>query len=559
MIYCLNPDCTNPLNPDNHQHCQTCGTPLSDLLDNRYKVIEPLGRGGFGTTYLAEDTRTFNERCVVKQLTYRAGGTQATQKAMQLFEQEAKQLKQLNHPYIPRLLAYLQENNYFYLVQEFIKGQDLLKELNSQGTFNETQIQELLFDILPILEYIHGLGVVHRDIKPENIMRRQSDGQLVLIDFGVSKLLAQTGTVQTGTRVGSPGYAPLEQMQLGRVTAASDLFSLGTTCFHLLTQIVPNELWIEYGYSWVDNWQSYLRSPLSPNVSHVLGTLLQKNLQHRCPSASTALRELQTQTLPTIPVSQFQNIAPTQAVPLQVRSSSPPHGTVIQKDLPPEAITSRPTRRVGWNFGFRWAIANYLNVLASTIIIVIPVILIVAITPISLTHIVQVMDIDSVSKALAILILIPIWGMGRGLAEWFVLKKWVPRIAWWIPATACAVTLAAASREMGFLGGTLGGVIAGTVLWFVIRQQTSSRAKWLIPYWAISNAMSAIAPSLAAYKGGGDIVNTGSDYLETADYVYNMFAAGSYDSLEGVVSGLVWGIILGVPLNASLMTWILRR
>ena len=120
MICCLNPDCDRPINPDSDAHCQTCGTPLVSLLRG-FKVIEPIGRGGFGKTYLAENTSCLNKRCVVKQLAYQGSSTWAAKKALELFQQEAEQLAQLGEDaQIPTLLAYFQEDNYFYLVQQFI-------------------------------------------------------------------------------------------------------------------------------------------------------------------------------------------------------------------------------------------------------------------------------------------------------------------------------------------------------------------------------------------------------------------------------------------------------
>jgi len=214
MIYCLT--CNHPNNSDNNVHCQQCGALLA--LRNRFKILNPIGQGGFGKTYLAEDLDNRNKRCVVKQFTYQGQGTQASQKAQQLFEQEAERLDQLHHLQIPRLFAYFQEAGYLYLVQEFIEGQNLRDELTQQGVFNEVKIRETLRDLLPVLQFIHDYNIIHRDLKPDNIMRRQQDGRLVLIDFGVAKLLAQTGILQPGaTVVGTTGYAPPEQMQ-GRVT-----------------------------------------------------------------------------------------------------------------------------------------------------------------------------------------------------------------------------------------------------------------------------------------------------------------------------------------------------
>ena len=239
MICCLNPDCSQPINPDHNKFCQSCRTPLIPLLISRFRVLRVLSNeGGFGRTYLAEDSQKLNEICVIKQLAPKQSGTYALKKATELFIEEAKRLQDLGeHPQIPTLFAYFEDNGFLYLVQQFIKGENLLDELAQKGKYKETQIRELLLDLLPSLKFIHERQVIHRDIKPQNIMRRASDGKLVLIDFGASKQLTTTVHTQIGTQIGSYGYSPLEQIQLGEAYPASDLFALGATCVHLLNYI----------------------------------------------------------------------------------------------------------------------------------------------------------------------------------------------------------------------------------------------------------------------------------------------------------------------------------
>lgn len=296
MTCCLNPDCSNPQNPDGRQFCLSCGTELVPLLRNRYRIIKPLVGGGFARTYLAEDIDKLDELCVIKQLAPQLQGSWSLKKASQLFQQEAKRLQQLGeHPQIPSLYAYFKDDDYLYLVQQFIEGQNLLQELKEQGVFHETKIRELLHDLLPILETIHQQQVIHRDIKPENILRRESDGKLVLIDFGVSK--QKTGTLHPnqGTNIGSFGYAPFEQLQSGEAYPASDLYSLGVTCFHLLTDISPWHLWMKQGYSWTYSWQQYLTQPITEGLEFVLQKLLQENYKQRYQSASAVLQDLDVQ------------------------------------------------------------------------------------------------------------------------------------------------------------------------------------------------------------------------------------------------------------------------
>jgi ABC-type branched-subunit amino acid transport system substrate-binding protein len=292
MVCCLNPDCQKPINPDNAECCLSCGSKLVPLLRNRYHPIEPIGGGGFGRTYLAKDTDNLNELCVVKQLAPQLQSGSALKKATQLFKSEAQRLKQLlEHPQIPSLYAYFEENNELYLVQQFVEGANLSQELKHQGKFNELKIRELLQNLLPILDFVHEQNVVHRDIKPANILRRARDRQFVLIDFGVAQQQA-TQSNNTTTLVGSPGYTSLEQMEKGEASSSSDLYSLGVTCFHLLTNIHPFHLWAKSGYSWTANWRKHLSEPISKELASILDRMLQVNKQDRYQSALEILEDL---------------------------------------------------------------------------------------------------------------------------------------------------------------------------------------------------------------------------------------------------------------------------
>lgn len=284
MLYCSNSSCSNPFNPDDNKFCIKCGQTLTPLLRNRFRVIRLLGEGGFSRTYEARDADKIDEPCVIKQFVPQVQGTAALEKATELFKQEAKRLYDLGeHPQIPRLVAYFEQDKRLYLVQELIQGQNLLQELQQQGAFSEEKIKQLLTDLLPILKFIHERGVIHRDIKPENIMRRL-DGKLILIDFGVSKQITKT-FVGVGTTVGTPGYTPLEQMR-GQVFPASDLYSLGVTCIRLLTQCFPNadgsdELYDALKGCWI--WREYLPQgiSISNEVGQVLDNLIQNYVKDR--------------------------------------------------------------------------------------------------------------------------------------------------------------------------------------------------------------------------------------------------------------------------------------
>jgi len=295
MKCCINPQCPNPDNPDNTVYCQSCGVPIPDFLRGRFRVIQLLGQGGFGRTYLAEDGDKLNEKCVVKQFVPMIQGTAGLQKALELFKREARQLQQLgHHSQIPALWAYFSENNQLYLIQQYIEGETLEQISQKQGVWTEPQVKELLTSLLPVLEFIHQQKVIHRDLKPDNIMCRP-DGEYVLIDFGVAKDLSATVVyTQIGTRVGSYGYAAREQMQGGQAYPASDLYSLGATCFYLLTQVPPWELWLDKGYSWTKNWQKYVKQDLSPQFKQILDQLLKKDIEDRYCSADQVLQDLQS-------------------------------------------------------------------------------------------------------------------------------------------------------------------------------------------------------------------------------------------------------------------------
>lgn len=284
MLYCSNSNCSNPFNPDDNKFCIKCGQTLTPLFRNRFRVIRLLGEGGFSRTYEARDADKIDEPCVIKQFVPQFEGTAALEKATELFKQEAKRLYDLGeHPQIPRLIAYFEQDKRLYLVQELIEGQNLLQELQQQGAFSEEKIKQLLADILPILKFIHERGVIHRDIKPENIMRRL-DGKLILIDFGVSKQITKT-FVGVGTTVGTPGYTPLEQIR-GQVFPASDLYSLGVTCIRLLTQCFPkvdgsDKLYDALKGCWI--WREYLPQgiSISNEVGQVLDNLIQNYVKDR--------------------------------------------------------------------------------------------------------------------------------------------------------------------------------------------------------------------------------------------------------------------------------------
>ncbi|MBD2607745.1 serine/threonine protein kinase [Scytonema hofmannii FACHB-248] len=300
MSYCLNPRCPKPENADNIKFCQTCGSKL--ILKERYRAIKPIGQGGFGITFLAVDEdKPSKPRCVIKQFYPQAQGTSTLQKAVELFTQEAMRLDELGkHPQIPELLAYFTQDDRQFLVQEFIDGQNLAQESAQNGAFNETQIRQLLNDLLSVLQFCHQRQVIHRDIKPENIIRRSPQpplergarGDLVLVDFGAAKIASNAALNQTGTSIGSPEYVAPEQIR-GKAIFASDIYSLGATCIRLLTERSPFDSYDIHNDTWI--WRQYLETPINDQLGRVLDKMLESIPVRRYKTVDEVLKDLNQQ------------------------------------------------------------------------------------------------------------------------------------------------------------------------------------------------------------------------------------------------------------------------
>ncbi|HEY9690326.1 MAG TPA: serine/threonine-protein kinase [Coleofasciculaceae cyanobacterium] len=293
MSYCLNPACPHPENPDDAELCQTCGTSL--LLGDRYRILRALGQGGFGATFVAEDVSLPGDpKCVIKQLRPAATAPHAFEMARNLFQREAKTLGKIgNHPQIPQLLNFFERDKEFYLVQEFVDGLTLKGEVKKNGPYSEAAVRQFLSEALPILQYVHSNKVIHRDIKPDNLIRREQDKRLVLIDFGAVKDQVQTGpssdqTALTAVSVGTPGYAPPEQLSL-RPVYASDIYALGATCIYLLTGRSPKDL--DYHPTTGEMmWQKYVH--ISAHLANVLKKMLEIAVKNRYQRSEDILRAL---------------------------------------------------------------------------------------------------------------------------------------------------------------------------------------------------------------------------------------------------------------------------
>lgn len=278
------------------------------ILQNRYRIIETLGQGGFGRTYLAEDQRRFDELCAIKELILT--GTQ-WEKAQELFQREAAILYKIQHPQVPQFRENFEQDQRLFLVQEYVAGKTYRTLLDERktigGAFTEREVLQLMRSLLPILEHIHSRGIIHRDISPENIILRDGDHLPVLIDFGVVKEIAtrlQTPLTKPATSVGKFGYAPSEQMQTGRAYPNSDLYSLAVTAVVLLTGKEPSELFDENQLTW--NWQSWVT--VNSQFATVLNRMLSYRPSTRYQNATEVLLALQG-TQPTASTTNIQTVA----------------------------------------------------------------------------------------------------------------------------------------------------------------------------------------------------------------------------------------------------------
>ena len=292
--------------------CSTCGESLQNSSHNldptllcikpgtklrdRYIFGELLGQGGFGRTYIAEDTGRFNEKIAIKEFIPSLHGTGALNKAVELFQREAVTLYQLQHPQIPRFWECFQENSRLFLVEDFIEGrtyESLLNEyLRQSRCFTEAEIMKLFQDLLPVLSYLHSQGVVHRDISPDNIILNSKTGLPVLIDMGAVKQVTvnvatnlQTTPTPRGTSIGKVGYAPDEQIRLGIVAPNSDLYALAVTAIVLMTGKQPQQLLDQYTLTW--KWDRHIT--VSSLMSQALNRMLAPRSDHRFQSADEVL------------------------------------------------------------------------------------------------------------------------------------------------------------------------------------------------------------------------------------------------------------------------------
>ncbi len=290
-IYCTRPLCPKPRNFFNdleenqifyggeQKYCLKCGMQL--ILEGRYLPLKPLGKGGFGMTFLSGYCLNPQKSCIIKQLLPPAKlNFEQLELIKRYFHKEAESLQKLSkHPQIPELFAFFSspapasmlfpQQSFFYLVQEFIDGENLQQELEMKGKFSEEEVLQFLQEMLPILDFIHRNGCIHRDIKPANIICDRHQHQLYLLDFGTVKQATAGIPTENSLVFATPSFAPQEQMEGKQVFPSSDLYSLAVTCLCLLTGKKVSDLYDISTNKW--NWINYTEAgSLAPVLERML-------------------------------------------------------------------------------------------------------------------------------------------------------------------------------------------------------------------------------------------------------------------------------------------------
>jgi serine/threonine protein kinase/cytochrome c-type biogenesis protein CcmH/NrfG len=268
---------------------------IGQTIGNSYEITSYLGGGSWGNTYLAKNyRRSYQSPCVIKQLKPHRSNASHLLQAQRRFLSELKVLDRLaSHPQIPELWDHFEENGHFYLVQEFIEGQNFSQELKIYKRLSEPAVVELLKDVLQILDFIHQQGVIHRDIKPSNLIRRQQDDRIVLIDFGAVKKIfhfaEENDTLSSTQPIGTEGYIPPEQIT-GRPIFSSDIYALGMTAIQALTGIHPTQLPTNPQTGAIV-WQEEVI--VTPELAHILERMIHLDLKKRYSQAKEVLKDLQ--------------------------------------------------------------------------------------------------------------------------------------------------------------------------------------------------------------------------------------------------------------------------
>ena len=288
---------------------------IERMLLQRYQVIEELGSGAFGHTYIAIDTaRPSQPRVVVKHLCPLNDNPESLRIAQRLFTTEAEILERLGeNNQIPCLYAYFEEDGEFYLVQELIEGHNLTQEFQLGQRWSEAKTVDFLQELLSILSVVHQENIIHRDLKPANIMRRHQDGKLVLIDFGaVSEVMSVDENGQTSIIIGAPFYMPPEQAT-GRPGKYSDIYAVGMMGIRALTGLPSRDL--PHDSEQLQQMWDELNVEVSSQLKYVLGKMISYQYQQRYSNAAEALEAL----IPTTQIARPTRSTPTKKQGLKKR------------------------------------------------------------------------------------------------------------------------------------------------------------------------------------------------------------------------------------------------
>lgn len=277
---------------------------IGKILQGRYQVVQTLGAGVFGETYVAVDIENpENPKCVVKQLKVTSFQPSYLQTLRLRFLTETETLKHLgHHEQIPELLSCFEEHERFYLVQEFVEGHALTAELpidpNLGYLWSESEVIQFLQDVLSILDFVHSEGVIHCDVKPENLIRRAYDGKLVLIDFGsiqpIDFEIVDAVLPLDQIPVTSLGYIPPEQF-VGHTQPNSDIYALGMIAIQAFTGLTPLQLKIDPQTNEI-MWR-FQNTPVSDYLAAVISQMIRYDYKERFKSAGDALRSLEQMLL----------------------------------------------------------------------------------------------------------------------------------------------------------------------------------------------------------------------------------------------------------------------
>ncbi|MEH1797282.1 protein kinase domain-containing protein [Nostoc sp.] len=261
---------------------------LDTLKDGRYRLMRKLGQGSFGETYLAEDTQK-NKLCAIKKLVPVSADAE---KAKEMFVREVKVLEKLRHSQIPEFIDYFEDKNYdFYLVEEYIDGNPLAQQINTQLTWTPEEAIIFLKDVLSILKYLHNQGVIHRDIKPSNLIKRKQDNKYIIIDFGAVKIIDMPfeHDPNSPTIIFTKGYTPDEQRE-GKTSNNSDIYATGIIVIQALTGIHPNDF--KKNSNNQINWQQSSGIHNS-GLRKILDKMVEANSEKRYQSAEEVLKDIE--------------------------------------------------------------------------------------------------------------------------------------------------------------------------------------------------------------------------------------------------------------------------